>query len=180
MGIVKRGIQFTRAVKSVGRMRQIVGVLSRHGFGDVIERVGLGTYLPNRILKWTEVGSGKKLGVRLREAFEELGPTFIKLGQVLSMRPDLVPESVIEELTKLQDKVQPVEFEVIREIVEKELECKLQDVFMEFRREPLAAASIGQVHYARTKNNDEVVVKVQRPNIEKIIETDVQLLTFIS
>jgi len=176
MGIVKRGIQFTRAVKSAGRLRQIVAVLSRHGFGDVIERVGLGSYLPNRLLKWTDVGSGKKLGVRLREAFEELGPTFVKLGQVLSMRPDLVPESVIEELTKLQDKVQPVEYEVIRKIVEEELGCKLQDVFIEFSREPLAAASIGQVHYARTKNNDEVVVKVQRPNIEKVIETDVQLL----
>ncbi len=180
MGIVKRGIQFTRAVKSAGRLRQILSVLSRHGFGDVIERMGLGNYLPNRLLKWTEAGSGKNMGVRLREAFEELGPTFVKLGQVLSMRPDLVPEYVVEELTKLQDDVQPVSFEVIRDIVEAELGCKLSDVFMEFKREPLAAASIGQVHYARTKNNEEVVVKVQRPNIQKIIDTDIQLLSFIA
>jgi ubiquinone biosynthesis protein len=180
MGIVKRGIQFTRAVKSAGRLRQIVTVLSRHGFGDVIERMGLGSYLPNRLLKWTEVGSGKNMGVRLREAFEELGPTFVKLGQVLSMRPDLVPEYVVEELTKLQDDVLPVDFETIRGIVESELNCKLSDVFMEFRKEPLAAASIGQVHYARTKNNEEVVVKIQRPNIQKVIETDIQLLSFIA
>ncbi len=180
MGLVKRGIQITRAVKSAGRLRQIVTVLSRHGFGDVIERLGLGGFLPNRLLKWTDVGSGKSLGARLREAFEELGPTFVKLGQVLSMRPDLVPEGVIEELTKLQDEVQPIDYETIRSIVESELNCKLQDVFLEFKREPLAAASIGQVHYARTKNNDEVVVKVQRPNIQKTIETDVQLLSFIA
>jgi ubiquinone biosynthesis protein len=180
MGIVKRGIQFTRAVKSAGRLRQIVTVLSRHGFGDVIERMGLGNYLPNRLLKWTEVGSGKNMGVRLREALEELGPTFVKLGQVLSMRPDLVPEYVVEELIKLQDNVPPVDYETIRGIVESELNCKISDVFIEFRKEPLAAASIGQVHYARTKNNDEVVVKIQRPNIQKIIETDIQLLSFIA
>ncbi len=180
MGIVRRGIQFTRAVKSAGRLRQIVTVLSRHGFGDVIDRLGLGSYLPRRLLKWTDVGEGKNLGVRLRESFEELGPTFVKLGQVLSMRPDLVPDYVVEELIKLQDDVPAIDFEIIRGIVESELNCKLSDVFLEFKKEPLAAASIGQVHYARTKNNEEVVVKVQRPNIQKIIDTDIQLLSFIA
>lgn len=180
MGIVKKGIQFTRVVKSVGRLRQIVSVLSRHGFGDVIERLGLGTYLPNRLLKWTEVGSGKNMGVRMRESFEELGPTFVKLGQVLSMRPDLVPESIVEELTKLQDQVPTIEYALIEEIVESELGAKISDLFLEFRKEPLAAASIGQVHYARTKNNEEVVVKVQRPDLIKKIETDVQLLVMIA
>ena len=180
MGIVKRGIQFTRAVKSAGRLRQIVTVLSRHGFGDVIERLGLGNFLPNRLLKWTDAGSGKNMGVRLREAFEELGPTFVKLGQVLSMRTDLIPDYVVEELIKLQDDVPPIDFETVREIVESELNCKISDVFIEFEKESLAAASIGQVHYARTKNNEEVVVKVQRPNIQKIIETDIQLLSFIA
>jgi len=180
MGIVKRGIQFTRAVKSAGRLRQIVAVLSRHGFGDVIERMGLGNFLPNRLLKWTDAGSGKNMGIRLREAFEELGPTFVKLGQVLSMRSDLIPDYIVEELVKLQDDVPAVEFEVIREIIESELNCKISDVFIEFKKESLAAASIGQVHYARTKNNEEVVVKVQRPHIQKIIETDIQLLSFIA
>ena len=83
-------------------------------------------------------------------------------------------------MIKLQDDVPPIDFETVREIVESELNCKISDVFIEFEKESLAAASIGQVHYARTKNNEEVVVKVQRPNIQKIIETDIQLLSFIA
>jgi len=180
MGLVKRGIQITRAVKSAGRLRQIVAVLTRHGFGDVIERLGLGSYIPNRILNWLEAGSGKSFGVRLREAFEELGPTFVKLGQVLSMRPDLVPESVVEELTKLQDHVHPLSYDLIRAQVETELGRSIDDAFASFDPEPLASASIGQVHLAKLKTGEEVVVKVLRPDIHRVIETDISLLSFLA
>lgn len=180
MGLVKRSIQFTRAVKSAGRLRHIVGVLTRHGFGDVVERLGLGSYVPNRVLNWADATSGKQLGERLREAFEELGPTFVKLGQVLSMRPDLVPEAVVEELVKLQDNVHPLSYEVIKLQVETELGRSIADTFAEFSTEPLAAASIGQVHLARLKTGEEVVVKVLRPDIHKVIETDVALLSLVA
>ena len=180
IGIVKRSIQFTRAVKGVGRLRQIVSVLSKHGFGDVIDRLGLGGFLPNRLLKWADVNQGRNLGERMRLAFEELGPTFVKLGQVLSMRPDLVPESVVEELTKLQDRVSPLPFEVIQESLNRELGVKGLEQFLEINPVPLASASIGQVHEAILKTGEKVVIKVLRPDIKKIIETDISLLTLIA
>jgi ubiquinone biosynthesis protein len=180
MGLVKRSIQLTRAVKSAGRLRHIVTVLTRHGFGDVIERLGLGSYIPNRILSWADADRGKNIGVRLRESFEELGPTFVKLGQVLSMRPDLVPEAVVDELVKLQDHVQPLSYEIIREQVEIELGCAIETHFDDFSQEPLAAASIGQVHTATLKTGEKVVIKILRPDIHKVIETDISLLTFLA
>lgn len=180
MGIVKRGIQFTRAVKSVGRLRQIVSVLSKHGFGDVVNRIGLGSYLPNRLLKWADADQGKNVGERMRLAFEELGPTFVKLGQVLSMRPDLIPDSVVDELVKLQDQVNPLPFSVIQEQLNREFGVKGLAQFSEISQTPLASASIGQVHEAILKTGEKVVIKVLRPDIKKTIETDISLLTLIA
>lgn len=180
MGVVQRSIQFSRAVKSVGRLRQVASVFSRHGFGDVIERLQLGAYLPNRIVRWTEAGTGKSLGVRLREAFQELGPTWVKLGQVLSMRPDLVPESILDELVQLQDNVAPVPFAELQKKIEEELGKPLALAFREFNPNPLAAGSIGQVHEAVLNSGESVVVKVLRPGIRKVIEDDVALLSFLA
>ncbi len=180
MGLVRKSIQISRAMKSASRFKDILSVLSRHGFGDVIERMGLGGYLPRRVLKWADADSGKNLGERMRLAFEELGPTFVKLGQVLSMRPDLIPEQVIDELVKLQDDVQPLPFQTIREVVESELKCPIQNVFSMFKETPLASASIGQVHHARLKTGEDVVVKVLRPEIRKIIERDINLMTLMA
>ena len=180
MGIVKRGIQFTRAVKSVGRLRQIVSVLSKHGFGDVIERIGLGGYLPNRLLNWADADRGKNIGERMRLAFEELGPTFVKFGQVLSMRPDLIPELVVDELVKLQDQVNPLPFSVIEETLNRELGVKGLKQFQEISPIPLASASIGQVHEAILQTGEKVVIKVLRPDIKKTIETDISLMTMIA
>ena len=180
MGLVKRSIQISRAVKSAGRFREIITVLSRHGFGNVVERLGLGGYIPRRLLSWADADQGKNIGERLRLAFEELGPTFVKMGQVLSMRPDLIPEAVVEELVKLQDNVQALPFSVIRGEVERELKNSLNKVFASFSEEPLAAASIGQVHLARLNSGEEVVVKVLRPDIRKTIERDVALLSFLA
>jgi ubiquinone biosynthesis protein len=111
-----------------------------------------------------------------RMALEELGPTYIKLGQILSTRPDLVPLEFIKELSKLQDKVPPVPFSAIEKIVETELRFPMEEVFVQFSQEPLASASIGQVHQARLKGGQEVAVKVQRPGIQKIIEVDLEIM----
>ncbi len=180
MGVVAKGIQITRAVKNVGRLRQIVATFGRKGFGNVIERLGLSSMMPNRLLRWTEAGSEKAFAVRLRESFEELGPTFVKLGQILSMRPDLVPEHVIAELIKLQDNVAPLETSVVRGIIEAELKRPIDAVFRSFEDQPLAAASIGQVHAGVLLTGEEVVIKVQRPEIRKTIESDIALLMFLA
>jgi ubiquinone biosynthesis protein len=117
---------------------------------------------------------------RLRVSFEELGPTFIKFGQLLSTRPDLVPEPFIEEFTKLQDNVQPLPYEAVQQMVEAELGRKIDEIYGSFERVPLAGASISQVHEATLKSGEKVVVKVQRPEIGKIIETDISLLAFLA
>jgi ubiquinone biosynthesis protein len=180
MGLVKSGLQFTRVVKSAGRLRQIIAVLTKHGFGDVVHRLGMDNFVPNRLLRWSDGGEDRNLGERMRLAFEELGPTFVKLGQVLSMRPDLIPENIIEELVKLQDRVQPIPNHVVREVLARELGAKLETEFLEIKESPLASASIGQVHEATLKTGEKVVIKVLRPGIKKIIETDVSLITMMA
>lgn len=177
---IRTGRQLGQAVKNVSRLRQITGVFAKHGFVDIVDRMNLGKFLPGRLGAYAESQADKSPAERLRLAFEELGPTFVKLGQLLSTRSDILPESYIEEFTRLQDHVQPLTFEVVRETVEKELGKKIEEAFSFFDPAPLAAASIGQVHEARLLTNEKVVVKVQRPEIEKIIETDVSLLAFLA
>ena len=172
--------QIGQAVKNVQRLRQIVGVLSKHGFATVIQRMDLGRFLPARLSISEEVETERSAPERLRLAFEELGPTFVKLGQLLSTRPDLLPESYIEEFTKLQDNVKPLPFEIVKQVVERELNRTLEQAFATFKAEPLAAASIAQVHEATLSDGTRLVVKVQRPEIEKMIETDVSLLAFLA
>jgi ubiquinone biosynthesis protein len=113
---------------------------------------------------------------RLRLAFEELGPAFIKFGQVLSSRPDVLSAEFVKELSKLQDHVPPFPFSDAKALIESQFGCPLTEVFDDFEEEPLAAASLAQVHRARTKTGDEVAVKVQRPGIGSIIETDIRIL----
>lgn len=177
---LKTGRQLGQAVKNVQRLRQIISVLSKHGFVDIVDRMNLGKFLPGRLAAYAESQADKTPAERLRLAFEELGPTFVKLGQLLSTRSDLLPEVFIEEFTKLQDNVQPLSSEVVRAIVEKELNRKIETAYSYFDPKPLAAASIGQVHEARLLTGEKVVVKVQRPEIQKIIETDVSLLAFLA
>jgi ubiquinone biosynthesis protein len=180
MQLIRRSRQLGQAVKNVGRLRHILSVAAKHGFVDIVDRMNLGKFLPRKIAARAAEEAELSTPLRLRLAFEELGPTFIKFGQLLSTRPDLLPESFIEEFTKLQDNVQPLAFEVVKGIVEKELGRPLAESFTSFNEAPLAAASIGQVHEASLSSGERVVVKVQRPEIEKIIETDVSLLAFLA
>jgi len=167
-------------VRDLERLRQIVGVLGRHGFGEVVQRTGLSSLLG------AGAGSeGEKLafGARLRLAMQELGPSAVKLGQIISTRADLVPAEVIAELKKLQDRVPPVPFEQLRESVEEALGAPLAEVYESFDETPLASASIGQVHRATLRTPEgpvDVVVKIQRPNIKPTIERDLDLLLWLA
>lgn len=127
---------------------------------------------------------GIGLGERIRLVLQDLGPSFVKLGQILSTRPDLLPEDIITSLEELQERVAPVEFEAMQEVVETELGAPMQEIFEWFDPEPLASASIAQVHRARLRTPDdelhEVVLKIQRPNIQGIIERDIELLYLLA
>ena len=178
MQLFRTGKQVTTAVKNVARLRTILGVFGRHGLQDFTARMGLEQFMPS-----TARDEGvEKLTVpeRLRMAMEALGPAFVKLGQLLSNRPDMVPEEFIEEFSKLQDKVEALPFEVIKVQVEKELGGKLTELFASFSHAPLASASIGQVHEATLHTGEEVVVKVQRPDIDKVIRADISILRFLA
>lgn len=177
---IERGRQIGLAVKSVPRLRQISGVFAKHGFGEVITRLNLSRYLPKRYRIPLEQRHDKSTPERLRLAFEELGPTFVKLGQVLSTRPDLLPESFIEEFVKLQDNVAPITFEAAKGVIEKDLKGKIEDLFQYVNPQPLASASIAQVHEAVLRSGEKVVIKVQRPDIDRIVLQDINILTFVA
>lgn len=177
---IQKGFQLGQAVKNVQRLRQIIAVLAKYGFVDVVKRMKLEKFLPSRLKAFAVSQADKAPQERIRLAFEELGPTFVKLGQLLSTRPDLLPDTFIEEFTRLQDNVQPLAFPIVRAAVERELNRKLEDAFATFVEQPLAAASISQVHEATLATGERVVVKVQRPEIEKLIHTDVSLLAFLA
>ena len=167
-------------VRDLERLRQIAAVLAVHGFGEVVDRTGLATLVPGR--KRVE-GGRMPAGIRLRKVLEDLGPSFVKLGQIMSTRPDLIPEDILVELKKLQDDVPPEPFDVIREQVERELGCELSEVYESFEETPLASASIAQVHRAQLRNGDEpveVVVKVQRPAVQQVMARDIDLLYWLA
>lgn len=183
MAIRKIGI-IERTYRNVQRYRQILSVLVRYGFGDLID--GL------KIEQYVEVGlrmisrerreriEALTRAERVRLALQELGVTFVKAGQILSTRPDLLDVEFLEELTKLQYDVAPFPFSEVKAIVEAELGRTLDEVFAHFDSEPLAAASIGQVHRARLMDSSEVVVKVERPGVERIIEADLEIMLHLA
>lgn len=162
------------------RYQQIAEVFLRHGFGYLIERLGPEWAPPRRSSRSSDQSASpvteQDLPTHFRQALEELGPTFVKLGQVLSTRPDLLPQSYIAELGKLQDAVPPVPWEAIRDVLTQELGRPPEEVFASIDSEPLGAASLGQVHAARLADGAEVVIKVQRPNIQPTIATDLEIL----
>ena len=171
-----------RTFKNFQRLRQIINVFAKHGFGHILARMDLGRYGPKRwrlfrLHRLSETESIAPLSVpeRLRLAFEELGPTFIKLGQILSTRPDLISTEWIEEFKKLRSHASVFPFSEVRAIIEGDLNHPLDQIFSAFDPVPFAAASIAQVHYATLQTGEVVVVKVQRPHIADIINTDLNL-----
>ena len=162
--------------RNIGRLSEIAQVAVRHGFGYFFERHKLTDVLPWTSRVEVDTDAGSERGRHLRELLDELGPTFVKFGQLLSTRPDVVPPDIVAELRRLQDDVRPFPFEQARQVVEAELELTLEQAFVSFDELPIAAASIGQVHRATLPNGDDVVVKVQRPNAPKQIESDLALL----
>ena len=185
---------FNRTVRHLGRYQQILRILLRYGLSDLVDHLHLDQYLEtglqmiSRKSREQEQIERHSRPERLRMALEELGPTFIKLGQLLSVRPDIVPPDYLKELTKLQDTVPPFSYEGVRKIFQEELGREPTELFSSFGSEPLAAASISQVHHARiavrgqdgSEQERRVVVKVQRPGLEKIISVDLEILARIA
>jgi len=166
--------------QNIKRYRQILSVFFRYGFVDIISRLSIDTFIQkvkykNKKLKKNQFEK-TSTAERLRMAFEELGPTFVKFGQILSVRPDLLPETYIEEFKKLQDEVPSFSAEQAKKEIETQLGKDTDKLFLFFQETPIASASISQVHRAVTKNNEQIIVKIQRPNIQKTIDTDLQIL----
>ncbi len=168
-------------IRDIRRLNQILRILTKHGFGFVIQQLHLEGYIIGRgIIKtgifrrFTEPQESRT--VRLRKVLEELGPSFIKLGQILSTRPDLIPQDFCDELSKLQDRVPPFHYEGVKKQIKESFGCYPEELFSSFDPVPFAAASLGQVHRAQLKSGENVAVKVQRPDIRKIIETDLDIL----
>jgi ubiquinone biosynthesis protein len=161
-------------IRNLERMREISEVAVRHGFGYFFERHHLFALIP----RWRRRSPQPPVqrGRHIREMLDELGPTFVKFGQLLSTRPDIMPADVVQELVKLQDSVSPLPFDVVREVIQGDLGLSLARAFESFEAEPIAAASIGQVHGATLPGGRRVVVKVQRPGAARQIRKDVDLL----
>lgn len=155
------------SVHDLPRVRDVALVLASHGFGELARIVGVETKTS---------ASDKPVAMRVRLALADLGTTFIKLGQVLSVRPDILPPAWLEELATLQDNAPTVDFPSVRQVVEEELHAPIDEIFSRFEEAPVASASIAQVHVARLRDGREVAVKVQRPGIEKTLRSDLHIL----
>jgi len=173
---------FGQTYQHIKRYRQIVNIFIKYGFGYLMDKIGVVNVLPVGKKLYKDKLGYKKLTTpqKVKLMLEELGPTFIKLGQILSIRPDIIPREYIMELEKLQDNVPGFDYEKVKVQIEKELECSIDDVFLSFEKEPFAAASIAQAHRAVLENGQNVVVKVQRPNITGIIKTDLEILSHMA
>jgi ubiquinone biosynthesis protein len=158
-------VNTVRPQRRIGRLSEIGRVATRHGFGYLVDR--------RRGNDQTQLADR---GRRLREMLDELGPTFVKFGQLLSTRPDVIPPDIVAELRGLQDDVSPFSYEQVRRVVEAELDLTIEQAFTTFDPQPIAAASIGQVHRATLPTGEDVVVKVQRPEAPRQVESDLQLM----
>ncbi len=164
----------------VSRYLEIAHILAKYGFSDLVSAIRLDRYRP---FKKSLIREGKDPRLaslsrweRVRLALEDLGPTFIKFGQIMSTRPDLIPADLISELKKLQESVPPFPGEIAKQILEQELDKPVDSVFKDFPIAPIAAASISQVHKATLLSGEMVAVKIQRPNIEQVIKTDLEIM----
>ncbi|MEA2032724.1 MAG: AarF/ABC1/UbiB kinase family protein [Euryarchaeota archaeon] len=183
MAIRKIGV-ISRTYRHINRYREIIAILVKYGFGVVLAKLELQKHL--------DFGKGFVLGksaaeiadvshwARVRMALEELGPTFVKFGQMMSTRPDMIPHELITELEKLQEEVPPFSTEDAKRIIAEELNSSVDRIFMDFSGSSIAAASIAQVHKAVLPDGEEVAVKIQRPDIDKIIEVDLEIMLHLA
>ena len=175
-------------VEDLNRLRQIITVLFEAGFGFIIDRLRLRYLVPLRLrlsqrfkrLKAPAKPEIKPPQVRLRESFEKLGPSFMKLGQILSLRPDLIGFEYAKELEKLQSRAATFSFEQVEKIIQKEFGRPIGELFKSFEKKAFAAASLAQVHRAVLKDGTQAAVKVQRPNVEETIKKDIHILFFLA
>jgi len=171
---IKSAVEFAHLLP---RFREIISVLRKHGFGDLLKLLVMQKVIgADEAAMEAGVAREERLPVRIRLALEELGPTFIKFGQVLSSRRDLISDELYFELCKLQDHVPPFDGEIAKDIVETELGRPVKSLFSSFTIKPVAGASIAQVHKARLRDGTHVAVKVQRPDIRKVMELDLAIL----
>lgn len=178
-------LQLTRSVRSLNRLRQIAQVLTRHGFGHIVAQINLTRFVPVWMMRKKKTVStlgedASAIGRRLVRVSTDLGPTFVKLGQLMSTRPDIVPAAVLKELATLQDDVPPFDTDVAMDIIARELERPVAQCFATIGDAPVASASIGQVYQARLKDGTDVMVKVRRPGIQDTITLDMQLLHWLA
>ncbi|MEA1968094.1 MAG: AarF/UbiB family protein [Thermodesulfobacteriota bacterium] len=173
-----------KTYRHIKRYRQILAIFFKYGFGNLINALKIDQYLELglQMISKNTLERAEKLtqAEKVRLIFEELGPAFIKLGQILSTRPDLIPIHFTEELEKLQDNVPPFSYSEVKQIIDTEFES-IENHFNDFEKQPFAAASIGQVHIARLKsNNKKVAVKIQRPGIKKIVKVDLEIMLHLA
>ena len=190
MNIIKTGINITKALRNISRLREIVLIFARNGFDEFIS-MDITSKIPDFVLPKPrrrikeELAESKRkdwhgiIGRRLRKCFEELGPAFVKFGQFLSTREDIFDESFTKEMAILRDRVQAVPFEEVRTVIEGSLGQKIEDIFSSFDEEPIGTASIGLVYKGSLKKGEQIVVKVKRPRIDKVIETDFSIVMFL-
>lgn len=158
------------------RYKEILSVLARNGLGFIVAKIALSRNPQKELSQEEKNTRSKTVAERVRLACEELGPTFVKLGQILSTRTDIIPEPVADELQKLQDNVPPFSFEEARALIEEELQGGIDELFASFNPEPVASASVSQVYHAKMHSGYSVAVKVQRPGVLDVIETDMAIL----
>ncbi|MEZ4705450.1 MAG: AarF/UbiB family protein [Bdellovibrionota bacterium] len=171
--------QINQTYKNIKRMRKILLVFAKHGFFQIIEEMGLAKLVPfyrPQHPKNTKLSKEQRICL----AFEELGPTFIKLGQMLSTRPDVVGYKAAKAFHRLKDRVESIDFSIIKKTVENEFESGMENLFLHFDEKPIASASISQVHGATLHDGRNVVVKVQKPRVTQLIETDLSILYYFA
>lgn len=190
MDVIRAGIGITKTIRNVTRLKEIVLVFAKHGLDEFIT-LGVTSKIPNFVLPKSkkaireelqerpERDLGEILGMRLRQCFEELGPAFIKFGQLLSTRDDVIDSSFTDQMKLLRDKVRPIPLTEVRQEIERRLGKKIEEVFSELEEHPIGTASIGIVYRGTLLSGERVVLKVRRPGIEKVIDTDFSILNYI-
>lgn len=172
-------MELHKTYRNIGRYRQVIAVLIKYGFGEVLDRMNVASYLRigrRKLFARQQEIAAFSWAERIRLALDDLGPTFVKMGQIMSTRPFLIPVDLVIELAKLQDQVAPFPFDEVRQTIEKELGKPLDQLFQAFSPDPVASASLSQVHRATTLAGEDVAVKVQRPNVKQIMEKDLSIL----